>query len=146
MVWGSMSWNGVGQLEFIDGIMNKELPIKILDENLRQSVRKLRMGRRFIFQQDGDPKHTAKIVTKWFNENKVKVLDWVGQSPDLNPIEHLWSHLKRRIAARKPSNLKDLKTIIVDEWNQIGPEVTQKLVESMPRRIQAVIEAKGGST
>jgi transposase len=64
----------------------------------------------------------------------------------LNPIEHLWAELERRIFNRNPKSKNDLKEIILREWGKIGPEVTKKLVESMPRRIQAVIEAKGGST
>lgn len=146
MVWGSMGWNGVGTLEFIDGIMTKEVYRDLLKRNLRQSATKVGMGRKFTFQHDGDPKHTAKIVSKWLKDNKIKVLDWVAQSPDLNPIEHLWGTLKRRVADRKPTNTASLKTVITEEWDNIDQSVIKRLVESMPRRIQAVIAAKGGHT
>lgn len=146
MIWGSMAWNGVGNLEFIDGIMTKEVYLDLIQKNLPETARKLRLSRQYTFQQDGDPKHTAKIVSQWFQKKKISVLEWPAQSPDLNPIEHLWSILKQKIRERGPRNLSDLKAIVLEEWNKITTDVCQKLVESMPRRCQAVIDSKGGHT
>jgi hypothetical protein len=70
------------------------------------------------------------------------------QSPDLNPIEQLWTHIKRRLADYEipPSGIIELWERVEAEWNKIEPKVCQDLIESMPRRVQAVIEAKGGYT
>ena len=75
-------------------------------------------------------------------------MDWPAQSPDLNPIEHLWVHLKRKLAAypEPPKGIIELWERAQVEWDEIGREVCQNLIESMPRRVEAVIEAKGGYT
>ena len=80
MVWGCMSWSGVGNVEFIDGIMTKTVNLDILRRNPQESVRKLELERRFVFQEDNDPKHTVLIIKDFIKENKIKRLDWPSQS------------------------------------------------------------------
>jgi len=149
MVWGCMGWNGVGVLTEVQGIMNAEQYCDILDEGVVESFEKLEMleGER-MFQQDNDPKHTSKKETKWFKDNSIGVMVWPAQSPDINPIEHLWVDLKKTLN-KYPNPVKGVHELwerVVEEWNKISPETCQNLIESMPRRIQAVIKAKGGHT
>ena len=59
---------------------------EILDENLLQSAQDLRLGKTFTFQQDNDPKHTAKTMQEWLRDKSLNVLEFPSQSPDLNPI------------------------------------------------------------
>ena len=84
-----------------------------------------------------------EISIRWLKNEKINVLNWVPQSPDLNPIENLWCSLKQKIAARKPSNLLELKRHTKEEWENFDPSICKKLVESMPKRCALVIEAKG---
>jgi hypothetical protein len=149
VVWGCMGWNGVGKLIEVQGIMDAQQYCDILDDGLEESYEKLEMeeGER-IFQQDNDPKHTSKKATQWFEDNGIQVLAWPAQSPDINPIEHLWVHLKKALNKypTPPKGVHELWERVVEEWNEIPAETCQRLIESMPRRIKAVIRAKGGHT
>ena len=96
MLWGCFA-AGPGRLVKVEGNMNAEKYRQILEDNLTQSARELQLGRRFIFRQDNDPKHTAKTTHKWFKDNKVNVLEWPSQNPYLNPTENLWLDFKRAV-------------------------------------------------
>jgi len=146
MVWGCFTSNGVGKLVFIDGIMRKEEYLNILQTNLHHWSGMVNSEHDFIFQQDNDPKHTAKIVSKWLAENNIDVLDWVAQSPDMNPIEHLWEHLERKVRKLKCTSICDLKAALQSEWMAIPPEVCHKLVESMSNRCLECVKSNGGPT
>lgn len=149
MMWGCMMWDGVGYACKIDGRMDADLYVKILEEDLQASLEHYdKMAEDIIFQQDNDPKHTSKKAKAWFNDHEYQVLSWPAQSPDLNPIEHLWHHLKRKLAEYQepPKGILELWERVEGEWNKIGPEVCQNLIESMPRRVEAVVKANGGYT
>ena len=77
---------------------------------------------------------------------KVEVLPWPSQSPDLNPIEHLWDELGRRVGAENIKNKDDLFAELESEWKQLQPSVCAKLVGSMSSRIEAVIKSRGYPT
>uniref|UniRef100_A0A9J7YZD2 Tc1-like transposase DDE domain-containing protein n=1 Tax=Cyprinus carpio carpio TaxID=630221 RepID=A0A9J7YZD2_CYPCA len=96
---------------------------------------------------DNDQKHTAKATKEWFKKKHIKVMEWPShQSPDLNPIEHLWRDLKMAVHQRLPSNLTELERICKEEWQRIPKSRCEKLVESFPKRLMAVLDQKGAST
>lgn len=146
MVWGCMAASGVGSLVFVESTMKKEDYHRILQDNLLASADKLRMEPGWTFQQDNDPKHKSKLVMEWLLYRVPKLLDHPPQSPDVNPIEHLWDHLDNQIRKHEVTSISRLKEIILEEWHKIPPSVTSKLVESMPNRLKAIIKAKGGPT
>ena len=149
MVWGCMGWNGVGKLIEVQGAMDAQQYCDILDDGVVESFDKLEvLEEERVFQQDNNPKHTSKKASQWFEDNDVQVLVWPSQSPDINPIEHLWVHLKRALLEypASPKGVHELWDRVEVEWNEIAAETCQNLIESMPRRIKAVIRANGGHT
>jgi len=149
MVWGCMARSGVGMLQVLDGHINADRYIEqVLKPKMVPSASIIfGEGQPFIFQQDGAPCHTAKKCTQWFARNKVVVMEWPGNSPDLNPIENLWARLKRAIAGQRPGNHTELMEAIVNSWYHIITNSDlEKLVDSMPRRCKAVIKSKGYPT
>ena len=109
MLGGCFAKEGTGALYKIDGIMRKENYVDMLKQHLKTSARKLKLGCKWVFQMDNDPKHTSKLVTKWLKDNKVKVLDRSSQSPDLKHIENLWAS-----ASKKAYNLTQLHQFCQD--------------------------------
>lgn len=146
MIWACFSRYGVGNLVPIHGIMNADRYIDILSENLEESVLKMDLDEEWIFQQDNDPKHTAKKTKQFFQDCKIKVLEWPPQSPDLNPIENLWSLLDAGIPLEKRHNKEEFLNELQLKFKRIDKNYLEKLVESVPRRLQAVIKAKGYNT
>ena len=74
MFWGCFAAGETGSLHKIDGIMREEMYVDILKQHLKTTVRKLKLGRKWVFQMDNDSKHTSKVVANWLKDNKVNVL------------------------------------------------------------------------
>ena len=146
LVWGGMSSAGVGPLCFIKTRVNAAVYQDILEHFMLSSADHLYGDADFIFQQDWAPAHTAKTTKTWFNDHGITVLDWPANSPDLNPIENLWGIAKRKMKDMRPNNAKELKAAIEASCSSITPQQCHRLIASMPRRIKAVIHAKGAQT
>lgn len=145
MLWGCFSASGVGPIYWINGKMCAVDYVEIL-KNQMLPYSEEEMPLKWEFMQDNDPKHSSNLVKSWFQENKVAVMDWPSQSPDLNPIEHLWGVLKKKIGQYKSKNKNDLWDKIQEAWYSISPEVCANLVGSMHRRCEEVIKMNGAST
>jgi hypothetical protein len=151
MVWGCMSQYGFHDLVLIDGRVDAIGYIEVLESYLVPIVSEYFRNLPWIFQQDNATAHTAHRVADFFHSNNMEVMKWLAHSPDLNIIEHMWQYLKGRVRQKSPaSNKQDLwsnvQSVMDYMWSE---EITQKisdLYESLPDRMQAVIDARGGYT
>ncbi|EFO88482.1 hypothetical protein CRE_13033 [Caenorhabditis remanei] len=145
MVWGCFSSQGMGPLRRIVGIMDRFQYEDILENTMRPWALQ-NVGRAYVFQQDNDPKHTSLHVRSWFQRRRVDLLEWPSQSPDLNPIEHMWEELERRLSGVRATNADQKFAQLEAAWMAIPKSVIDKLLDSMPRRCQAVIDSRGYAT
>lgn len=145
-VWGCVGWKGIGPLVVYNGRVNS---VKYCDTigNALPDMRK-RFSASFILQDDNCHSHSSKFTMAWMARRKIQRMDWIAQSPDLNLIENVWSHLKRELGEMTPlpSTVAILEERIFDVWNDITVEYIHTLYESMSKRCELVIKNKGGST
>lgn len=148
MVWGCFAKNMLGPLVIVDGRLNARSYEDLLERHLLPFYGGLNTDLPCLFQDDNAPCHRAHTVTSWKDDNMINTLLWPAQSPDLNPIEHLWDVLERRVRARRPhpKNKGELIIALKEEWLNIDQSILENLVDSMPRRIEAVIKSKGYPT
>ena len=101
----------------------------------------------FIFQQDGSSVHRADICEKYINHNMPQALtfpNWPPYSPDLNPIENVWSWLKNQVNKEMPKNVNALKSCIRKHWRTLDEGFLAPYFDSMTERLEMVIENEGG--
>ena len=147
MVWGGISHVGKTNLKIVVGNLNG---IRYRDEILAPIVLPFIRTHHFnhVFQQDNARCHISRVAMNFLNDNHIRTLPWPALSPDLNPIEHLWDELGRRVRRRvnPPESIDQLQRALTDEWNNIPQAFVMRLIGSMRRRCLAVINARGGHT
>jgi transposase len=148
MHWGCFSRQRLGRLVPLRTSVTGTAHVKTLQRHALPTMRRMFPDGDGWFQEDNASPHRSKVATAFRTKSGLRTLTWPAQSPDLNPIENLWAIIKNRIRNRrnKPSSLPELERLVQREWKAIPRHVIENLVDSMPRRIQAVIAAQGGPT
>jgi transposase len=149
MMWGCITWEGVGFSCKIDETLDAELYAEILRGELKRTIDFYDFDiSEVIFQADNDPKHTSHLAQDTLEELNIQVMSWPAQSPDLNPIEHFWEFVDRKLkgfeemVASKEELWERIESIV----QEINKDLCQKLIATMPERVIDVIRAKGGHT
>ena len=122
--------------------------VRYRDEFLRTVAVPLVQQHQMTFQHDNAGPHVARVCQNFLANNNIVPLNWPPYSPDLSLIEHLWDELDRRVRRRRntPNTLVQLRTALLEEWENISIRKINALVNSMQRSIRAVINARGGHT
>lgn len=146
MVWGGVSRFSRTPLVIVHENLNAT---RYINQILRPVVLPLRQQTRgFIFMQDNARPHTANITRRFFQRHHITLLRHPAVSPDLNPIEHVWDILKRRLRQNYPNlrTLAALERALIETWRQIPQSMIRNCISNMPERLRVVIRSRGGNT
>ena len=139
IVWGMISVYGPGKLVPVQGTLRKDGYQEILQSHFVPQLNEWSTSGSMKLLRDGAPCHKTKIITEF-------LADWPGNSPDLNPIENIWSVMKKKAYKDIISNQDELWTCLSQIWSQdIGiKDAIINCIDSMPNRILQIIKMKAG--
>lgn len=139
-IWGAINGRGRNALHIFRENMDATKYISILKNDFLKIYDDM-----YYIQFDNDSKHTAKKTVTFLDKNNIKCIKFPAYSPDLNPIENIWSILKHNLLPRKSEiNTTTFGQIILEEWNKIDQQIIKNCIDSMSKRLQTIIKNKGG--
>lgn len=148
MIWGGISLRGKTELAILNG--GTVTAQRYIEEVIRPHVIPFaqQIGPGFWLMQDNARPHTARATQAVLEESHIQALPWPANSPDLNPIEHLWDQLKRRVreSEQEICNQQQLINALKQAWDQIPAENVRTLIESMHSRLLECRAKRGGHT
>ena len=161
-IWGCFVGTKLGPIMFLDGTVNSDVYIAVLRENLLPYIDAITADgmSNIVFQQDNASPHVSKKTRDWLqaaaDKHGFSVMNWPAISPDMNLIENRWAHLKMELHCRYPDTKtlrggpamvrKVLQERLAEIWWSIGEKVLDRLVDSMPHRVEALIKVRGWYT
>ncbi|GFV80404.1 transposable element Tcb2 transposase [Trichonephila clavipes] len=145
LVWGGIMLSSRTDLYIFDaGSVNGT---RYCNEILLLYVRLFRcaMGLQFLFMDDNAPCHLTLAAEQLLESEDIELMDWPARSPDLNPIEHIWDFLGRRLAARTlpPVTIRELRLALQDEWAAMPQQLIDTLIFSMGIRCETCLAVSG---
>ena len=143
MFFGSFSKSAFGQLAVIKGKIDAKKYIENIKNFIEPELNASEVP--LIFMQDNAPCHKAKIVMEYLKKKRIKTLDWPPQSPDLNPMEHIWAIIKQKLYSEKdfPKNENELIGRVFHIWQNLDKKLLESLTNHAMKRFHAVVEKKG---
>ena len=148
-VWAGITLTGKTELVVLNRNVTGERYAELLESHLLPFMTQIYGDTaNWILQDDNAAPHRAAVVARLKEHLGIRTLRWPARSPDMNPIEHVWDYLKRQVQQRDPppQTLRELRDSVVDVWQQTPQDFLRRLVLGMPRRISALLHARGGYT
>ncbi|KAK7098382.1 hypothetical protein V1264_002693 [Littorina saxatilis] len=149
MVWGCISHDCKLDLVTVRGNLTGDQYMRhVLEPVVVTHFDNHPLATRPVYMDDNARPRRSRAVVDYLQNNAVTTLPWPAMSPDLNPLEHVWDILGRRIQALQPpvQTLRELEAALHREWLQVTREQIRRLTGGMRRRVDAVIRARGGFT
>lgn len=151
MLWGCIAADGPKQCFIFDkGSVNGEVYrsqiVPLISSIAQQHKQSSMFQQPAVVMQDNASIHKAIATLELFKQLDLELLSWPANSPDLNPIENIWSLLKHRISKHFPTTREAVIAAIQSEWSRLTSSDISRACQSMRQRCQAVIDANGGHT
>lgn len=144
MIWAAIGYNFKSNLIICHkNVDAKEYRQIIKDSNMVETLNQIHGQGEWLFMQDGAKPHTSKDTIKFLLKRMSLLSNWPANSPDMNPIEHLWAILKYRIREMQPKSIPELEAVLMEEWAKIDMNLINVLVRSFKKRILLVANQQG---
>jgi transposase len=145
MIWGCITYHGVGTLCRVIGNINSEKYVDIFDNNLWPVIARHFPDNNYMFMDDNAPVHRSIFSTNYKTNNNIIMLEWPAQSPDLNPTENVWLAIKRKLQSHihRINTAAELFEKISEIWTSFTVEYIKSLYVSLPKRVRRVQQARG---
>ena len=140
MIWGAIGVNFRSDLHFVTESVTSKYYVNKVMPIIASSLKKIPNG---VLMHDNARPHSAAATKSALTARKITALDWPPYSPHLNPIEHLWSTLHRRIAEQAPETLSELKAAATECWESFSTEEVNRYVKSFRKRLVRTVELEG---
>ncbi|GBL82973.1 hypothetical protein AVEN_106470-1 [Araneus ventricosus] len=150
MVWDVCSWRDMGPLMRLETNLTGDRYLSILPDHLHSFISIVHSDGLGQFQQGNATPHASRVAPKLLQEHSsdFRHYNWPPKSPEMNIIEDIRDALLHAVENRSPPprTPMDLWTVLKDEWCELPPGYLQTLVETMPRRVAALLCVRGGPT
>jgi hypothetical protein len=134
MIWGCITYEGVGTLTVVDGNINAQKYIEVIDNFVCPVIARHFPDDNYVLQDDNAPVHRACVVKEYMEEADLHGMEWPSQSPDLNIIENVWHKIKHELQknVQNITSRQLLETAIRNIWTEIPIDYIQDLYKSIP--------------